>query len=100
MKTFNTLLRKALMALPVAVTLAAPAHAIPPVQVPDRPPTIMYASGNCHAIGMQHAARSGGQLLRATPEIRGGQTVCVIVVAEPAREGQRPRRTEIVVPAG
>lgn len=58
------------------------------------------ASGDCYALGAQYAAREGGQLARATPEIRGGQRVCVIVVLMPARDGQRPRRKEIVVPAG
>lgn len=55
---------------------------------------------DCHAVGMRYAAQAGGQLARATPEIRGGQQVCVIVVLLPARDGQRPRREEIVVPAG
>lgn len=98
MKTFITLLRSALFAVPVAGMLASPAQAMPPIPAPSVPGTIVYASGNCHAVGMQHASRSGGQLLRATPEMRGGQRVCVIVVAMPARDGQRPRRTEIVVP--
>ena len=58
------------------------------------------ASGDCYAIGMQQAAQEGGQLARATAEMRGNQQVCVIVVLMPARDGQRPRRKEIVVPAG
>lgn len=61
---------------------------------------IAQGSGNCHAIGQRYAAQAGGQLARATPEVRGGQQVCVIVVLLPARDGQRPRREEIVVPAG
>ena len=56
--------------------------------------------GDCYAIGMQHAAAEGGQLARATAETRGSQRVCVIVVLMPAKDGQRPRRKEIVVPAG
>ena len=31
---------------------------------------------------------------------RGGQQVCVIVVLVPGKDGQRPRRSEIVVPMG
>ncbi len=58
------------------------------------------AAPDCHAIGQQYAAQSGGQLAKATPEVRGGQQVCVIVVLMPAKDGQRPRRNEIVVPAG
>ena len=64
------------------------------------PPSAAQASGDCYAIGMQRAAQEGGQLARATSENRGGQQVCVIVVLMPARDGQRPRRKEIVVPAG
>ena len=56
--------------------------------------------GDCYAIGMRHAAAEGGQLARATAEMRGNQRVCVIVVLMPAKDGQRPRRKEIVVPAG
>lgn len=58
------------------------------------------AQADCYAVGMQYAARVGGQLARATPEVRGGQQVCVVVVLMPARDGQRPRREEIVIPAG
>ena len=58
------------------------------------------AQADCYALGMQYAARVGGQLARATPEVRGGQQVCVVVVLMPARDGQRPRREEIVIPAG
>ena len=59
---------------------------------------IQVAANDCYAIGMQQAAQAGGQLARATPEQRGGRTVCVIVVLMPAKDGQRPRRSEIVVP--
>lgn len=84
MKTSRTL-RSALAAgLLLAAPLASPATAAP----------------DCHAIGQRHAAQAGGQLARATPEVRNGQQVCVIVVLMPARDGQRPRRSEIVVPAG
>lgn len=84
MKTFRTLLA----ALTASLVLAGPL-ASPVVAAPD-----------CHAIGQRYAAQAGGQLARATPEVRGGQQVCVIVVLMPARDGQRPRRNEIVVPAG
>ncbi len=54
--------------------------------------------GDCYAVGMQHAAREGGQLARANSEMRGNRRVCVIVILMPAKDGQRPRRKEIVVP--
>lgn len=83
MKTLRSALYPVLASLSLAGLLAVPAHA-----------------ADCHAIGQRYAAQAGGQLARATPEVRGGQQVCVIVVLLPAKDGQRPRRSEIVVPAG
>ena len=56
-------------------------------------------AADCYAIGQQIAAQNGGTLARASQQNRGGQTVCVIVVLVPGKEGQRPRREEYVVPA-
>lgn len=84
MKTLRTALHTLFVSLVLTGLFALPAQAAP----------------DCHAIGQRHAAQAGGQLARATPEIRGGQQVCVIVVLMPAKDGQRPRRSEIVVPAG
>jgi hypothetical protein len=53
---------------------------------------------DCYAIGEQVAAQNGGTLAKASPSTQGGQPVCVIVVLVPGKDGQRPRRTEIVVP--
>ena len=83
MKTLRSALYLLFASLSLAGLSAVPAHA-----------------ADCHAIGQRHAAQAGGQLARATPEMRGGQQVCVIVVLLPAKDGQRPRRSEIVVPAG
>jgi hypothetical protein len=47
----------------------------------------------------QAAPLSGGTLARASSSSQGGRPVCVIVVLVPGKEGQRPRRREIVVPA-
>lgn len=102
MNTFFTLLRKATIGLTVASLLASPALAMP-LPAPAAPAAsaeVILASGDCYAIGMQQAAQAGGQLARATQEVRGGRQVCVIVVLMPARDGQRPRRNEIVVPMG
>lgn len=84
MKTLRPFLHALAAGLLLAGPLTSPAPAAP----------------DCHAIGQRQAAQMGGQLARATPEVRGGQQVCVIVVLMPARDGQRPRRNEIVVPAG
>ncbi len=57
------------------------------------------AGADCYAIGQQIAAQDGGTLAKATQASRGGQSVCVIVVLVPGKDGQRPRREEHVVPA-
>lgn len=54
---------------------------------------------DCFAIGQQVAAQEGGTLAGAKAETRGGQTVCRVVVLLPARDGERPRRVETIVPA-
>ncbi len=84
MKTFRPYLTALLASLLLAGPTAGPVLAAP----------------DCHAVGQQYAAQAGGQLAKATPEVRGGQQVCVIVVLMPGKDGQRPRRNEIVVPAG
>jgi hypothetical protein len=56
------------------------------------------AAADCYAIGQQVAAQNGGTLARATPATQGGQPVCRIVVLLPAKQGERPRRAEFVVP--
>jgi hypothetical protein len=54
---------------------------------------------DCYTVGQKIAEKNGGQLARAAPQMRNGRTVCVIVVLVPARDGQRPRRAEFIVPA-
>jgi hypothetical protein len=58
------------------------------------------AAADCYSIGQRVAAQNGGQLAKVRPETRRGKNVCVVVVLIPAKDGQRPRRAEIVVPAG
>lgn len=60
----------------------------------------IVAAADCYAIGQQVAAQNGGTLAKASQADEGGQPVCVIVVLVPGKDGQRPRRMEIVVPAG
>jgi len=95
MNTIFTLLRQSIAGL-LAALIAVSALATSPVHAEGA----QMVSNDCYAIGMQVAAQQGGQLAKATPETRGGQRVCVIVILEPARDGQRPRRSEIVVPTG
>lgn len=57
------------------------------------------AAADCYSIGQQVAGQHGGTLAKASQSNQGGQSVCVIVVLVPAKDGQRPRRVEVVVPA-
>lgn len=80
----------------VAPTTAAP------LPVPSAPPpaaVFQPVAADCYAIGQQVAAEQGGTLAKASPDTEGGQPVCRIVVLLPGKDGQRPRRAEIVVPA-
>ena len=55
-------------------------------------------AADCYSIGQQVAAQEGGTLAKASASSQGGQSVCVIVVLVPGKNGQRPRRVEVVVP--
>lgn len=60
--------------------------------------TMEFAQGGCSAAAAQAAAESGGQVLSVQVVDRGGQTVCVVTVLVPGRDGSRPRRQTITVP--
>ncbi|WP_192181058.1 hypothetical protein [Mesorhizobium amorphae] len=97
MKTLRSHFRSATLALCAAGLLAAQASATPvAASGPDEP--IVVAADDCYAIGQQVAEQNGGTLAKASQSTRGGQAVCVIVVLVPGKNGQRPRRSEIVVP--
>lgn len=87
MTIFRTHLRMPFAALRMAALVAVLAATAPTV-----------AAADCFAIGQQVAAQNGGTLARATPATQDGQPVCRIVVLLPAKEGERPRRAEFVVP--
>ena len=57
-------------------------------------------AADCYAVGQEVAAQKGGTLAKASSSTRGGQAVCVIVVLVPGKDGERPRRAEVVVPQG
>ena len=97
MKTLRSLIAGQIAAFAAAAVLAAPLAAAPfdPVQ-PSRP--LVLIQSDCYAIGEQVAAQNGGTLAKASPSTQGGRPVCVIVVLVPGKDGQRPRRTEVVVP--
>ncbi|TGQ11881.1 MULTISPECIES: hypothetical protein [unclassified Mesorhizobium] len=99
MKDLGSHLRKAVLALAAAGLIASQAIALPLIE-PSADQPVVLAAGDCYAIGQQVAAQNGGTLAKASQATRGGQQVCVIVVLVPGKDGQRPRRSEIVVPMG
>jgi hypothetical protein len=99
MKTFSSHFRTAMLALCAAGLLVSQAVALPVATTPDQSDPVLLAASDCYAIGQQVAEQNGGTLAKASQATRGGQAVCVIVVLVPGKDGQRPRRTEVVVPA-
>jgi hypothetical protein len=99
MKTPFALCRSATLALCAAAVVATQAPAAP-VAAGETAEPMIVAQADCYSIGQQVAAQNGGTLARASSSTQGGQQVCVIVVLVPGKDGQRPRRREIVVPAG
>jgi hypothetical protein len=94
MTKFHSMVRL-LAAAAAAAALAAP----PALASPADTGEAVMAAADCYSVGEQVAAQYGGTLAKASQQNRGGQTVCVIVVLVPGKDGQRPRRTEVVVPA-
>lgn len=82
MKTFRAISRVAALGLVSAALLG-----------------VQAAAADCYGVGQQIAAEMGGQLANVREADRGGQTVCVVVVLVPGKDGGRPRRQEFVVPA-
>lgn len=93
-KTLAALLGAVLAHVAPAAAAPLPAPSVPPFSAALRP-----VAADCYAIGQRVAAEQGGTLAKASPDTEGGQPVCRIVVLLPGKEGQRPRRAEIVVPA-
>ena len=100
MNRIRSTLRSFVLSLGVGGLLAAaPASALP-VSSPTYTKQVVTVAADCYAIGQEVAAQNGGTLAKASSANRGGQEVCVIVVLVPGKDGERPRRAEMVVPAG
>jgi hypothetical protein len=97
MKTLRSIFRPAVTALCAAGLFATSAAAAPMRSAEGG--EILVAAADCYSIGQQVADQHGGTLARASESNQGGQSVCVIVVLVPAKDGERPRRVEVVVPA-
>lgn len=87
---------RSLVALCAAAMLGGQASASPLPAAGE--PAVMMAQADCYSVGQQVAAQNGGTLARASQSEQGGQSVCVIVVLVPGKDGKRPRRVEFVVP--
>ncbi len=99
MKTSGSRFRQVALALCACGLAAAQAKALP-VGSPQRQSMLVSVASDCYAVGQQVAAEKGGTLAKASQSTRGGQSVCVIVVLLPGKEGECTRRAEIVVPQG
>lgn len=97
MKTHRSLIRSTVLALCATGLIAPKVSATPATEPLDQQP-IIVAAADCYAIGQQVAAQNGGTLAKANSSSQGGQAVCVIVVLVPGKDGERPRRSEFVVP--
>ncbi|MFK4824082.1 hypothetical protein ACI0FM_04690 [Paenochrobactrum sp. BZR 588] len=83
-----------------AAAVGSPANSASlPMIVPHKANFVVTAADDCAAAGQRVAAAQGGTLTKATPAVQGGRNVCVIVVLVPGRDGERPRRVEVAVPA-
>jgi hypothetical protein len=93
--------RRKLAGLLAAAALALSQAAVAQEALPeDAGEAIQLAAADCYSIGEQVAAQYGGTLAKASASNRGGQTVCHIVVLVPGKDGQRPKRIQVDVPAG
>lgn len=70
-----------------------------PMFTPQKSSLLVTVAGDCAAAGQRVAAAQGGTLTKATPAVQNGREVCVVVVLVPGRDGERPRRVEVAVPA-
>lgn len=95
MKMHRSIIQSTMLAL-CACGLIAP-HASAAAELDGQQPLVV-AAADCYAIGQQVAAQNGGTLAKANTSSQGGQPVCVIVVLVPGKDGERPRRSEFVVP--
>ena len=99
MKRLTSLFGTLALAFCAGALFLAQASALP-VAVPHYADPVQTVAADCYAVGQQVAAQNGGTLAKASSATRGGQAVCVIVVLVPGKEGERPRRAEIIVPQG
>jgi hypothetical protein len=55
------------------------------------------AAADCSGAAAQAAAQTGGQVLSVSSREEGGQTVCVVTVLVPGKDGGRPRKETVTI---
>jgi len=63
------------------------------------PANLSAQNVDCTVVGQRVAKEQAGQLTKATASVQDGRNICVIVVIVPGKDGEKPRRVEMVVPA-
>ncbi|WP_040298903.1 MULTISPECIES: hypothetical protein [Bartonella] len=58
----------------------------------------VFATG-CAEVGRKVATQENGVLVRSKSAVQDGKNMCMIVVVVPARDGEKLRRVEVLVPA-
>jgi hypothetical protein len=99
MTTLHSIAR-ALTGILASATLVASHATAARADQADAAGETIVAAADCYSVGEQVASQHGGTLAKASASSQGGRTVCVIVVLVPGKDGQRPRRMQVVVPAG
>ncbi len=59
---------------------------------------MMAQAADCYTVGEQQAAAQSGTLATASDAVQNGQPVCRVIVLVPGKNGERPKRVEIIVP--
>ncbi|MDW6021107.1 hypothetical protein SAZ10_04945 [Mesorhizobium sp. BAC0120] len=95
---FRTYVRRLAGVLAAGAVAASQAAATPAVPDADGD-MFQVAAADCYSVGEQVASQYGGTLAKASASNQGGRTVCVVVVLVPGKDGGRPRRVQVVVPA-
>ena len=80
-----------------AATLSPGGAAMVGPQAPDGT-SISRVAADCSGAAAQVVGQTGGQLLSASAQSNGGQTVCEITVLVPGSGNERPKKVTVRVP--
>ena len=80
-----------------AATMTPVATVSQDLRAPDGT-AIVRTAADCSGAASQVVGQTGGQLLSASPQTQGDQTVCVITVLVPGNGNERPKKVTVTVP--